>query len=663
MTTVNICGWEGGDTSEVLANGGTFSVQSTTKRTGTFALRCNPASNTAGFNTFGRISVTGLHGGMSDVTEQFYTFYFRFGSIPSGTVRFAKVGVAGGAELVRLNCDSSGNITITGTTTSSVIATISAGTWYLMELRATISATCGAKINGGSERTVTGNANASNHLCLGREITTEAVAFDCYYDDMSINNTAPSGAGEVRQILPTGVGNYTGWVTGTGTTFAECDEVPHNSDTDYIAVPSTEGNTAKTFAMQDCITVGIVGTIRCVKNTAVLRTESTTSSSSIGVRIRSGSTDNNSSASEVLTTYQRISKMHDNNPDGSVPWTRSALDAVECGVFASTIAQAQRCTVVSAMVWCEGVNPTIVMPGVASLVTNTFAPSVQVLSPVVVTPGTSSLITTRFAPTIRLSILVTPGVKNLVTQTFAPTVAVAAGAQTIEVPAANLITMLFAPVLNLGIIPGVRDLATTTFPPTVQTPKVLIPGAASLITAGFAPTILTPVTVYPGPRTLVLITFAPNVVSPRIVRPDNTTLITTGFSPTVQTPRSVIPSAASLVMTAFAPNVGTTAHIIVVVPAASLALQTFTPLALTPILVTPETANLIIETFAPDIIILAFEFISVEAFQAVTEQLKKAVSRISIQNYSGVEPKAVTPVSILRLTEQSVLSVEQGDPV
>lgn len=59
MAVINFTGQETGDNTEAIATAGTFSVQATTKRTGGYALRCNPAGNAAGHHSYGGLAATG----------------------------------------------------------------------------------------------------------------------------------------------------------------------------------------------------------------------------------------------------------------------------------------------------------------------------------------------------------------------------------------------------------------------------------------------------------------------------------------------------------------------------------------------------------------------------------------------------------------------------
>lgn len=361
MTTLNLLGWEAGDATEVQGSAGTFSVQGTTKRTGQYALRCNPASSASGYNVIGGYAATGVMAVLGRTAQTFYTFHVRFEDIPSGTTEFAGVFTNSNSPVARLRITSAGVVTLVGATTSATVATLVADTWYRVDIRVTSNGTCGAAVDGGTEQTCTGNNLNQDRLVVGRTVTSEAFALDAYYDDVLISDSGFPGAGEIRRLDPDGDGTYTGWTGGSGTTFAVVDDdVPgHDSDSTYIQVPATGDNTARTFSLESSSSGGVAGTIVAVRAYAVVRTESNSGASTVGVRVRNGSTDvDTSGAVEWTSSYVNNGLILDTDPNGGGAWTSGGLDTLEIGVFAGTLAQAQRCTKLAAMVWCAGASGT-----------------------------------------------------------------------------------------------------------------------------------------------------------------------------------------------------------------------------------------------------------------------------------------------------------------
>jgi hypothetical protein len=136
----------------------------------------------------------------------------------------------------------------------------------------------------------------------------------------------------------------------------------------------------------------------------------------------------------------------------------------------------------------------LVTPGVASLISSTFAPTVTATQNQLVTPGLVSLTLASFAPTVSTPRVVTPDPAALTLTTFAPTVTGGSGT-TVTPGLAELTFALFAPVVTTTdhqtVVPGPLGLTLTGFAPTVSaTANVLVtPDTASLILTGFAPVV------------------------------------------------------------------------------------------------------------------------------------------------------------------------------
>lgn len=123
----------------------------------------------------------------------------------------------------------------------------------------------------------------------------------------------------------------------------------------------------------------------------------------------------------------------------------------------------------------QGVS-VVVTPGIATLITSTFAPLLKLL----ITPAAIALTTTSFAPQLRLVVTPTPAL--LTTTTFAPSL------QTRITPATATLTITtFAPQLHETLIPATATVSLTTFAPTLQTG--VTPGVAALTLTTFAPSL------------------------------------------------------------------------------------------------------------------------------------------------------------------------------
>jgi hypothetical protein len=360
MATINFGGFERGDSSEAWNSSGTFSISSSTVRTGTYSLRCNPASSGAGYHGLQKMTATGLTTTIGRTAETFFTFWFRFATLPASTATFANVGNSGLSNVVALKVSSGGAITLVGSTTSSTIATVSTGTWYRADIRATTGGTSGAKIDGGSEQTATALNNTMDVLFLGRSDTTEANTYDCFYDDWFISDSAFPTGGKCYQLLPTGAGSFsTGWAGGTGSTFAEIDDVPGNDgNTTYLLTTGANDNTYRTFTLQNMADVGAVGDVASVKTNAIARSESVTGTNLCYLQtVRNGSLSYATTPVEWTTTFTYYAHITDaDGGAGGGAWTGAAVDDLEIGPRCDAVAQNQRCTQLSAMVWVSGIG-------------------------------------------------------------------------------------------------------------------------------------------------------------------------------------------------------------------------------------------------------------------------------------------------------------------
>jgi len=170
--------------------------------------------------------------------------------------------------------------------------------------------------------------------------------------------------------------------------------------------------------------------------------------------------------------------------------------------------------------YTAGGGGATVTPGVASLTTSAFAPTVTASDNKSVTPGNASLTTTGQAPTVTASDnkSVTPGVASLGLTGYAPTVSVSDN-KTVTPDTLALITSLLAPTVtataNQTATPDTAALVTSGKAPTVSaTANVSVsPAAAALIVTAFAPTVTASdhKTATPGTLALVLTMFAATV--------------------------------------------------------------------------------------------------------------------------------------------------------
>ena len=357
MAFLNICGFETGDTSEARAVTAGASIQSTVKRTGSYALRINVSASNDRFD-IGGLSTSGAAAALS-LTTGYYAFYLRFGTLPSSNQTVASVRTSGGSAIIGVKVDSSGQVTIVGTTTSPVIATLSTGIWYRVELKVVTSGTSEGKVNGGTAQTCSTNANTQGILRLGD--TSAANTYDAYYDDAAISDSAYPGEGQVNILKPNANGGLTEW-DATSTIWQNVDDVPPDGDTSYISVGATS-ILEQRQALESAATGGVAGAIGAVKAMMVARYVSGGANySQANVGFYSGSTRDTTSSPPANTSFTLQAKIRDTDPNGGGAWTSSGLDSLE--IIAgrtsggATTATAIRVTFAAVMVWCTGEEAT-----------------------------------------------------------------------------------------------------------------------------------------------------------------------------------------------------------------------------------------------------------------------------------------------------------------
>jgi len=225
-------------------------ISTTTIRSGTYAGRISSlASGTARGFLYQFASAAGNG-------PYFIRFYFRYATLPSAANTIFSVdndtAVAEAAGVaILLGSDGALQLFNGATQIGSDSSALSADTWYRIEvkfdkapadgseeLRALID---GVEFAGAANLTL---ATTIHSMAFGGNIRTEAqTTGDWFFDDIAVNNSTGSfqnsypGAGEIIHLRPNAAGDNAGWVDGTGTTFAEIDEINPDDITSYIQDP------------------------------------------------------------------------------------------------------------------------------------------------------------------------------------------------------------------------------------------------------------------------------------------------------------------------------------------------------------------------------------------------------------------------------------------
>lgn len=361
MARLKLCGFETGDASELVTLVGTASIQSTVKRTGSYALRTNPTGGT-GYAQIAGHSSSGISADLNVATlyERFYVY------IASAPAADRYIWACTDTSLIRnfeLHLSPSRSLQLqywngSAYTTAGSATTLSLNTWYRVEIKlqnTTTASGCSTElmVDGGSIATASGlniNGGSATNIAYTRLGTaTASSTFDIYFDDVALDDAAYPGAGQVNILKPNATGSTSAWTNGAGTSPTNVAEVPHDSDTSYIT-SSTSGDVT-TVNLDSSATGGVSGTIAAVQVVGIVR--DTGGASSMSIRAKSSATNSDTTAVDPGTAYKALSKILTTDPNTSAAWTTSGLDALEIGVV-NAANLAVRCTALYAMVESAG---------------------------------------------------------------------------------------------------------------------------------------------------------------------------------------------------------------------------------------------------------------------------------------------------------------------
>ena len=315
-----------------ISTGAGLSIQSTVVRTGNYALGVNGSGS--GYLYSYVVPATG-ETGTAATPPIWARFYFRYDSI-SGQTGIARMFVsAGGHNVMLLNTDGTLQLSCSGTgfTSAASATALEVGQWYCLEWKFFLadSAAYELRIDGVVEITGTADtkvaAGDTSVLALDLGVVSGG-SLTAYFDDLAIDNADYPGPGRIIRRVPTGNGNYTGWVAGTGSgDFNEWDEVPHDTDTTTV---TTSTNTTKESGTSSNV-MPHSASITAVMACALVKDAAQTCNWSVG--IRSGSTDSFSTAADNGSTgYYQRRKINTTDPSTSAAWTRAGVVAAEVAV-------------------------------------------------------------------------------------------------------------------------------------------------------------------------------------------------------------------------------------------------------------------------------------------------------------------------------------------
>ena len=351
---VNIVGFNNGDSGtngEIQSLSATVSTPAATYRSGGAALRTNPTTTAASAARIGAFAATGAKASFSK-SRIYTTFYFRYATKPaSGDEMFFGTENSSGTNKGSLRLNSLGQVVVYDSAETAIATSttaLDADKWYRFDVdfAAGTSAAWEVKIfndptsgngTGGptllEEMSDTINLLSGDHalVIFGKEVNYNGNTVDFFYDDVAISDSAYIGDHQILIGQPNseGVLGYIEWTAGTGSTYAEVDEIPH-SITDYVQ--SSTSNQSAMFGFPSASSIGIGETIKAIKAHAYAR-EAINSTSGFYIKVVSGAFTSDTSANPINLGGTNVGIFHllETDPATESTWTQSGIDDVEIG--------------------------------------------------------------------------------------------------------------------------------------------------------------------------------------------------------------------------------------------------------------------------------------------------------------------------------------------
>lgn len=311
-----------------------FAIVSPGRRSGTTCLRNTSPSSYA-------ISKT-----IDNQAAWVIGFAFQCSDLPGSSTRLVALFDAGSTQCdLRLNPDGTLSVTRNGTavTNGTSVSTLSVNVWHYIEWKVTIAdsisaGSCKVRLNGVDIITVATSQdlkNTSNASANQIQLNGNVGSFggSAYYDDLYICDGTGStnndflGDCRVDVIFPNGAGNYTQLTPSTGSNYTCVDESTPNT-TDYVSGSTVNDRDSYTLGDLPALTSQTVHGVQV--NAAILKDDA--GIRSVGTMVRSSSTNSDGSGVALSVSQTYITQIYEMNPNGSVAWTETTVNAMEAGV-------------------------------------------------------------------------------------------------------------------------------------------------------------------------------------------------------------------------------------------------------------------------------------------------------------------------------------------
>jgi len=335
---LELTGFESGDTSECQTQTGTFSVQSTTVYSGTYAFQANPTGTAIGSCTLTTINASGASVNGGGTIPLYVTFRWRAGTLPaSGSEEIFAALALSASDKMFLRVTSAGKLQVYSSVNAQMgsdgTTTLVVDTWYLLQVKVGHGSPgpYEVRINGAVELSGTGNLNAANghsQRVFGKATNRSGNTVNFYYDDIAVDDTDYPPGGPIVALHPDANGSTMQWTNGTGASnYTQVNEVVP-STTEYVQ--SVAQNDVALFHFGALPgTVGLpIAAVKVTQRVA----ENSSGGTTYTVRIRSGATNSDSTAADVgNTAYVTRQRLLGLDPATAAAWTVAGVNAVEAG--------------------------------------------------------------------------------------------------------------------------------------------------------------------------------------------------------------------------------------------------------------------------------------------------------------------------------------------
>jgi hypothetical protein len=274
------------------------------------------------------------------MSEIYLKFRFRWGNPVAADVLRSIIGFRSGTTLLadyRMGGASGPTAAYAGSTLIGSGLNLTVATTYLIEIYFKLADSGGrfvVKVNGVTEIDFTGDTKPGadttfDRVQFGPSASTYVV--NQWFDDVVFDDAAWPGNTKIAAIRPSGAGNSAQWTPSAGANWECVDEVPA-SDTDYV-----ETNVVDKVDLYDAGSLpAAADAIVCVQVQARVLKEGAATPQNLALGLRTVGTDYFSPDKVAPTAYKSLSHLWENNPNTSVPFTVSEVNALEIGMKSKT---------------------------------------------------------------------------------------------------------------------------------------------------------------------------------------------------------------------------------------------------------------------------------------------------------------------------------------